>query len=104
MPTSNYANKNTGDPVHAVEGGQDQRSMAPQFLKRAKTPYMLFSQVNWKRVRKESPEVSFVKVGDLLGIMWTNLAETEKAVYVKMARNDAERYEKKLCCDRAATA
>ncbi|ORX63574.1 hypothetical protein DL89DRAFT_230818, partial [Linderina pennispora] len=56
------------------------------------------------RVRKESPEASFVNVGDLLGIMWTNLAKTEKAVYVKMARNDAERYEKKLCCDRTTAA
>ncbi|ORX70133.1 hypothetical protein DL89DRAFT_267350 [Linderina pennispora] len=64
----------------------------PNAPKRALSAYMMYSQANRDRVRKENPDATFGEIGKFLGAEWSKLSDDGKAPYIKKAEADKERY------------
>lgn len=52
-------------------------------VKRAPSPYIIFSSEKRPGIKISHPDASFGETGRILGKMWAELGEKEKAVYVK---------------------
>ena len=50
---------------------------------RISSPYILFCNDTRDNVNKENPNATFGETGKILGQMWTNLSETDRAEYTK---------------------
>ncbi|MFC8532495.1 non-histone chromosomal protein 6 [Streptomyces sp. NPDC057249] len=77
-----------GDRAHRSRRKKD--TNAP---KRPLSAYMLYSQANRVRAKKENPDASFGLIGKILGKEWSELPEQAKAQYLKKAEDDKRRYE-----------
>ena len=61
--------------------------------KKAKTSYMYFCDEMRSKVRDENPEMKMTEITKILGSRWKELSDEEKAVYVKKASKDKNRFE-----------
>lgn len=64
--------------------------------KRAMTSFMLFSQENRERIKKENPGISFGEIGKKLGEEFKKLSPEERAKYDQKNEKDKERYKKEM--------
>lgn len=64
--------------------------------KKAKTSYMYFCDEMRSKIRDENPEMKMIEVSKILGSRWKELSDDEKAVYVKKASKDKNRFENEI--------
>lgn len=55
--------------------------------------FMFFSQERRKTLRDEKPELKITEASVFIGSEWKKLTDTEKEPYMKMAKEDKQRYE-----------
>ncbi|KAI6241140.1 HMG box [Aphelenchoides fujianensis] len=65
-------------------------------------PYMRFSRKMWPRVRAENPEVQLLEIGKIIGQMWRESSDAEKAVYQQEYEQEKLEYDRTLKAYQAA--
>ena len=55
--------------------------------------FMFFSQDRRKSLKEEKPDLKITEASVLIGAEWKKLTDTDKEPYMKMAKDDKERYE-----------
>jgi len=66
---------------------------APEVVS-AKSAYMFFSKLNFKRVKDENPNLIFAAVASKISEIWRGMTDKEKEKYVEMGREDRKRFER----------
>ncbi|EJW81808.1 hypothetical protein WUBG_07283, partial [Wuchereria bancrofti] len=59
-------------------------------------PYMRFSRKMWAKVRAENPDSQLWDIGKVIGQMWRDAPESEKAIYHQEYDIERQEYEKAL--------
>eukprot|EP00270_Netrium_digitus_P014912 TRINITY_DN5150_c0_g1_i6.p1 TRINITY_DN5150_c0_g1~~TRINITY_DN5150_c0_g1_i6.p1 ORF type:complete len:701 (+),score=261.43 TRINITY_DN5150_c0_g1_i6:184-2286(+) len=90
---STSASKKRKDEDEDGGGGKKKRRKKdPNAPKRALSGFMYFSVEERERLKKESPNMSFVDVGKATGERWKTLSAEEKRPYEEKAKVDKARY------------
>lgn len=55
--------------------------------------FMFFSQERRKSLKEEKPDLKITEASVFIGAEWKKLSEADKEPYMKMAKDDKERYE-----------
>ncbi|KHN78120.1 SWI/SNF-related matrix-associated actin-dependent regulator of chromatin subfamily E member 1 [Toxocara canis] len=85
--------------------GQDAGSLKPpKAPDRPLVPYMRFSRKMWAKVRSEHPDSQLWDIGKVIGQMWRDAPESEKAVYQQEYEIEKTEYEKALKAYHNSTA
>lgn len=64
----------------------------PKPPKKPQTAYTLFSSTKREQIKKENPEVTFSEMAKILGALWKETPQEEKAKFVEAAKNEKEGY------------
>ncbi|CAD5212193.1 unnamed protein product [Bursaphelenchus okinawaensis] len=59
-------------------------------------PYMRFSRKMWSKVKAENPEVQLLDIGKIIGQMWREAPDSEKAQFQQEYEMDKIEYERQL--------
>ncbi|KAK6045100.1 HMG box [Cooperia oncophora] len=59
----------------------DYAMKAPKPPDRPLVPYMRYSRKMWSKVRAENPEAQLWDIGKIIGQMWRDIPDSDKAVY-----------------------
>eukprot|EP01032_Pedospumella_encystans_P002555 gene2555-3009_t len=70
-------------PPKAIKSDSKAAKAEKPKSKRAPSPYILFCSEKRPQIKISHPDATFGETGKLLGQMWANLGEKEKAAYVK---------------------
>jgi len=62
-------------------------------VRKPMSDFMCFSKYKRPQILKDRPTVSFVEMTKILGEMWVNLSDNEKAPYIELAAKDKVRYD-----------
>ncbi|KAI6195367.1 HMG box domain-containing protein [Aphelenchoides besseyi] len=65
-------------------------------------PYMRFSRKMWSRVRAENPEVQLYEIGKIIGQMWREASDAEKAIHQQEYEHEKLEYDRNLKAYQAA--
>lgn len=65
----------------------------PNAPKKPLSAFMIFSNEQRGRIKKENPEDDFGTIGKKIGQEWKALSEDEKSIYVEKAQKEKERYQ-----------
>uniref|UniRef100_F1KVC7 SWI/SNF-related matrix-associated actin-dependent regulator chromatin subfamily E member 1 n=1 Tax=Ascaris suum TaxID=6253 RepID=F1KVC7_ASCSU len=85
--------------------GQDSGSLKPpKAPDRPLVPYMRFSRKMWAKVRSEHPDSQLWDIGKVIGQMWRDAPESEKAIYQQEYEIEKTEYEKALKAYHNSTA
>ncbi|KAI8895872.1 high mobility group box domain-containing protein [Globomyces pollinis-pini] len=72
----------------------------PNAPKKGLSAFMIYSQENRARIKKENPDATFGQMGKLLGAAWKSLSDDDREEYVEKAAKDKERYETEMAAFR----
>lgn len=72
----------------------------PKAPKKPLQPYVLFCKDNRETVVKQNPGITFGDIGKMLGKMWADMPEANKAKYLELAEKDKLRYEQEIAAYR----
>ncbi|KAI1726981.1 HMG (high mobility group) box domain-containing protein [Ditylenchus destructor] len=77
-------------------GGQDVNIRPPKPPERPLVPYMRFSRKMWPKVRNENPDSPLWDIGKMIGQLWRDALDNEKAVYQLDYEAEKVEYEKAM--------
>ncbi|CAJ0597427.1 unnamed protein product [Cylicocyclus nassatus] len=72
----------------------DYTMKAPKPPDRPLVPYMRYSRKMWSKVRAENPDAQLWDIGKIIGQMWRDISDADKAVYQHEYEIEKAEYEK----------
>ena len=93
ITTTRHYNSDFLDKQKDILTSQDQFILIDKCPRRPLSPYLFFSQIQRKQVRRENPGWNPTKVMKLVSSLWQKLSKEEKLKYEDQSMKDRERYE-----------
>ncbi len=72
------------------------KKLKKEVPKGVKGPYILFSQEQVPRLRKENPNWKVTEISKEIGRLWTSMDDDARRPYVKASAFDKLRYQKEM--------
>jgi HMG (high mobility group) box len=86
--------KNAGKGKDKAKNKRTKRPPKKEGPKKPLSGFMFFSSERRKSLKDEQPDLKITEASVVIGSEWKKLTEAEKAPYIKLAKEDKDRYEK----------